>query len=38
MRIVEEDRWVDEALLGVQTAKVVLKKRMRIKIRQEARS
>ncbi len=38
MRITEEDRWVDEALLGAQTAKVVLKKRMRIKIRQEARS
>jgi hypothetical protein len=38
MRITEEDRWVDEALLGAQTAKVILKKRMRIKIKQEARS
>jgi hypothetical protein len=38
MRIAEEDRWVDEAFLGAQTAKVVLKKRMRIKIKQEARS
>lgn len=37
MRITEEDRWVDEALLGAQTAKVVLKQRMRIKVRQEVR-
>jgi len=38
MRIMEEDRWVDEALLGAQTAKVVLKKKMRIKVKQEVRS
>jgi hypothetical protein len=37
MRITEEDRLVDEALLGAQTAKVVLKQRMRIKVRQEVR-
>ena len=37
MRITEEDQWVDEALLGAQTAKVVLKRRMRIKVKQEAR-
>ena len=37
MRITEEDCWVDEALLGAQTAKVVLKQRMRIKVRQEVR-
>jgi hypothetical protein len=38
MRITEEDRWVDEALLGAQTAKVVLKKKMKLKVKQEARS
>ena len=38
MRITEEDRWVDEAFLGAQTAKVVLKKKMRIKVKQETRS
>jgi len=38
MRITEEDRWVDEAVLGAQTAKVVLKKKMRIKVMQETRS
>jgi hypothetical protein len=37
IRITEEDRWVDEALLGAQTAKVVLKKKMRIKVKQEVR-
>ena len=38
MRITEEDRWMDEALLGAQTAKVVLKKKMKLKVKQEARS
>ncbi len=37
VRITEEDLWVDEALLGAQTAKVVLKGRMRIKVRPEMR-
>jgi hypothetical protein len=37
VRITEEDRWVDEALLGAQTAKVVLKQKMKIKVKQEAR-
>jgi len=37
MRITEEDRWLDEALLGAQTAKVVLKQRMRITVKQEAK-
>lgn len=37
VRITEEDQWVDEALLGAQTAKVVLKGRMRIKVRHEVR-
>lgn len=38
MRVVEENRWIDEALLGVQTAKVILKQRMRIKVKHEVRS
>ncbi|UCD71708.1 MAG: hypothetical protein JSW70_01575 [Syntrophobacterales bacterium] len=38
MRITEEDRFVDEALLGAQTAKVVLKQRMRVKVKQEVTS
>jgi hypothetical protein len=37
VRITEEDRWLDEALLGAQTAKVILKQRMRIKVKQEAK-
>ena len=37
MRITEEDRWIDEAILGAQTAKVVFKKRIRIKVKQEVR-
>lgn len=35
IRIIEEDQWVDEALLGAQTAKVVLKGRVGIKVRHE---
>lgn len=38
MRVVEEDRWIDEALLGVQTAKVILKQRMKVKVKHEVRS
>jgi hypothetical protein len=37
MRITEEERWVDEALLGAQTAKVVLKQKMKVKVEQEVR-
>ena len=38
MRIAEEDPWIDEALLGAQTAKVILKQRMKIKVKHEPRS
>jgi hypothetical protein len=37
VRITDEDRWVDEALLGAQMAKVVLKGKMRIRVRPEVR-
>ena len=37
VRITDEDQWVDEALLGAQMAKVVLKGKMRIRVRPEVK-